>query len=490
MAGKRLLRKHDYKSKKTIQMKNLKVSFGVIIATRNIFNFKLAVDARKKVLEKLNSLGFESVILPESETPTGNIEGYADAIKCGRYFKENADKINGIIVVLPNFGDELGVVNSIKLSGLNVPVLVVAVDDDNDKVDVKSRRDAFCGKLSVCNNFYQYGIKFTDTVYHTYSLDSAEFTKDIYKFAAICRVVKGFTNLRVGAIGTRPIGFQTMRFSEKLLQQYGITVVPVDMSEILAAAEKIDEKSPEVAKMVESIETYGSCNILHRGQIYKQARFGLAVENWIKENDIDISALQCWESIEKNFGCAACVTMSMMGEKFMPSACEVDVAGTISMYALALAAQTPSAILDWNNNFGEDREKVVCTHCSNYPKSFFQSDIEIGSLDVLGTVLGSEDTFGAVKGKVAAGKMTYFRISTDDTKGKIKSYLGEGKMTDDPYGMDGGIAVCEIPKLQKLMKYMCKNGYEHHVAMVRGHVSEVIEEAIGNYLGWEIYKHE
>lgn len=467
-----------------------KTTLGVIIATRNIFNFKLAVDARKKVLAKLDAMGFDHVILPESETPTGNIEGYADAVKCGAYFKKHADVIDGILVVLPNFGDELGVVNTIKLSGLQVPVLVVAVDDDNDKVDVKSRRDAFCGKLSVCNNFYQYGIKFTDTTYHTYSLDSREFELDLLKLAGICRVVRGLNGLRVGAIGTRPIGFQTMRFSEKLLQQYGITVVPVDMSEIIAAANKIDENDPAVVAKVKAIQAYGACAVTAKNKIAKQARFGLAVENWINENDIDISALQCWESIEKNYGCAACVTMSMMGEKLMPSACEVDVAGTISMYALALAADTPSAILDWNNNFAEDRNKVVCTHCSNYPKSFFQNDIEIGSLDVLGTVLGSEDTFGAVKGKVASGKMTYFRISTDDTKGQIKSYLGEGSMTDDPYGMDGGIAVCEIPNLQNLMKYMCKNGFEHHVAMVRGHVSEILEEAIGNYLGWEIYKHE
>lgn len=471
-------------------MKQTKQTFGVIIATRNIFSSKLATEARAKVLDKLDKMGFDTVILPAKETPTGNIEGYADAVKCAKYFKDSADKIEGIVVVLPNFGDELGVVNSIKMSGLNVPVLVQAVDDDNDKVDVKSRRDAFCGKLSVCNNFYQYGIKFTDTIYHTYSLDSEEFTKDIYKFAGICRVVKGLQGLRVGAIGTRPIGFQTMRFSEKLLQKYGITIVPVDMSEIIAAAEKISDTDLAVIDKVEAIQNYGSCSVVHKGKIAKQARFGLAVENWIEENNIDISAIQCWESIEKNYGCAACVTMSMMGEKLMPSACEVDVAGTISMYALALAAQTPSAILDWNNNFAEDRNKVVCTHCSNYPKSFFQNEIEIGSLDVLGTVLGSEDTFGAVKGKVAAGKMTYFRISTDDNKGLIKSYLGEGKMTDDPYGMDGGIAVCEIPNLQNLMKYMCKNGFEHHVAMVRGNVSEILEEAIENYLGWDLYKHK
>ncbi|OFY66261.1 MAG: fucose isomerase [Bacteroidetes bacterium RBG_13_42_15] len=469
---------------------NKKQTFGVIIATRNIFNFQLAVDARRKVLSKLETMGFDTVILPSSETPTGNIEGYPDAVKCADLFKRNADRIGGIIVILPNFGDELGVVNTIYLSGLKVPVLVQACDDDNDKVDVKSRRDAFCGKLSVCNNFYQYGIKFTDTIYHTYGLDSNEFTLDVLKFAAICRVVKGLKNLRVGAIGTRPIGFQTMRSSEKLLQQTGITIVPVDMSEIIAAAEKIKDTDTIVTEKVKAIQAYGTCKVTSKDKIARQARFGIAIENWIATNDINISALQCWESIEKNYGCAACVTMSMMGEKLMPSACEVDITGSISMYALALAAQTPSALLDWNNNFGEDRNKVVCTHCSNYPKSFFQNDIEIGSLDVLGTVLGSEDTFGAVKGKVAPGKMTYFRISTDDQRGIITSYLGEGEITDDRYGMDGGIAVCRIPELQDLMKFICRFGFEHHVAMVRGNVADILEEAIGNYLGWELYRHE
>ena len=220
-------------------MKLKRQTFGVIIATRNIFNAKLAVDARARVLEKLDIMGYNTIILPAEETLTGNIEGYADAVKCGELFSKNGDVIEGIIVVLPNFGDELGVVNSIQISGLKVPVLVVALDDDNNKVDVKSRRDAFCGKLSVCNNFYQYGIKFTDTIYHTYSLGSNEFTSDILKFSGICRVVKGMKGLRVGSIGTRPIGFQTMRFSEKMLQAHGITIVPVDMSEIIAAAEKI-----------------------------------------------------------------------------------------------------------------------------------------------------------------------------------------------------------------------------------------------------------
>jgi L-fucose isomerase-like protein len=132
----------------------------------------------------------------------------------------------------------------------------------------------------------------------------------------------------------------------------------------------------------------------------------------------------------------------------------------------------------------------VCTHCSNFPKSFFENEIEISNLDVLGTVLGQENSFGAIKGKVKAGPMTYLRISTDDFLGIIKSYAGEGVFTDDPYGMDGGIAVTKVQNLQKLMKYLCKNGFEHHVAMVRGHVSDIISDVINDYLGWDLYLHE
>ena len=468
-----------------------KPTFGLIVAARNIFNAELSKEARKVLLEKMDQWGYDYVILPSEETPTGLIETYQDAKKCAALFSKNRDKIDGVIVILPNFGDELGVVNTLSQAKLNVPVLIQACDDDNDKVDVYSRRDAFCGKLSVCNNLYQYGIPFTDTSLHTYPLDSKMFEEDVKKFAAICRVVGGIKGARIGQIGTRPQAFQTMRASEKILQANDMTVIPVDLSEIFAAALKVDDKAKELIEKIEAIKAYGkfASNVIPE-KVKTQAKFGVAVENWIAENEIAAASIQCWESVEVNYGCASCLTMSMLGEKLIPCACETDLTGVISMYTLMLASGTPAALLDWNNNFGEDRDMCVCTHCSNYPKGFFQSDVEIGSLDILGTVLGSEDTFGAVKGKVSPGPLTYFRISTDDPKGIIKSYLGEGEITDDPYGMDGGIAITRIPNLQKLMKYLCKNGYEHHVGMGRGHVADIIEEAVSTYLGWDLYRHE
>jgi L-fucose isomerase-like protein len=467
-----------------------KLSFGLIVGTRGIFNPKLAQEGRMQLLKKLDSLDYSYVILPKNATPNGAIETLADAHKCAELFKHEQDQIDGVIVVLPNFGDELGVVQTLDLAKLNVPVLVQACNDRLDAVDVLSRRDAFCGKLSVCNNLYQYGIPFTDTSEHTCDIDSDVFQRDIDCFARLCRVVKGLRNARIGAIGARLAAFQTVRFSEKLLQHSGITVVPVDLSEIISKAQQLDSQSRKVQKKLSQIKDYGNIpDYIKEENILKQARLSLVIDDWMTENELDASAVQCWTSIQDNYGCATCLSMSMMGEKYLPSACEVDVAGVISMYALLLASGNIPGFLDWNNNYGTEKDKCVCTHCSNFPKSFIGNDIEISNLDILGESLGREKCFGAIKGHVAAGPMTYFRISTDDSRGKIKAYLGEGEFTDDPFDMDGGIAVCKIPRLRALLAHLCQNGFEHHVAMTRTHCADIVYEAISKYVKWEIYRH-
>ncbi len=468
-----------------------KITFGLIIGTRAYFNSELAVDVRKTLIERLTQAGYGYVILNEEDTPTGgSMETLEDGKKCAELFRAHRDEIDGIIVSLPNFGFEIGIINAISRAELHVPVLVQACDDRNDRVDLDSRRDAFCGKISVCNNLYQYGIPFTDTSLHTYSIHSDLLMQDVHRFAAICRVVKHLTHARIGQIGTRPLGFNTCRASEKLLQASGITVVPVDLSEILCAAQRIDDNAAALRAKVEEISHYAEVPAAYREKVARQAKFGLAVEEWIAANEVDAAAIQCWDSLEQNYGCAACVTMSMLGEKLIPCACETDIAGAVSMYALSLASQQPAALLDWNNNFAEERNKCVCTHCGNFPKSFVQNELKLGTLGVLGRTLGKVNTFGAVYGKCTEGPFTYFRISTDDTAGCIKSYLGKGRMTNDPYGMDGCIAVTEVDNLQGLMKFICKNGFEHHVAMCRTDVVEVLREAIDSYLGWDLYVHE
>ncbi len=282
-----------------------------------------------------------------------------------------------------------------------------------------------------------------------------------------------------------------MRYSEKLLQAAGVTVVTADLSELMGVAGKLGDDDPAVARAVGSIKDYGTIPAhIRPEQITTQAKWTVTVNRWIDENECDASAIQCWRSLQDNFGCATCVTMAMMGEELMPSACEVDVMGALSMYALALASGAPPAILDWNNNYGREADKCVCTHCGNFPKTFTGSTPEISELDVLGETIGRSRCFGAVKGKVKAGPMTYFRLSSDDTAGTLKCYVGEGDFTDDPFPMDGGIAVAKVPRLRELMRFVTQNGFEHHVAMVRGHHAAAVNEAVTRYLGWPIYDHD
>ena len=106
--------------------------------------------------------------------------------------------------------------------------------------------------------------------------------------------------------------------------------------------------------------------------LLKMAKLAAVVDDWMKATDVAISAVQCWTSIEENLGVVPCTVMSMMSNDLMSSACEVDICGVLAMHALQLASGTPSALLDWNNNYGDDPNKAVCFHCSNLPKHFFR----------------------------------------------------------------------------------------------------------------------
>jgi L-fucose isomerase-like protein len=223
--------------------------------------------------------------------------------------------------------------------------------------------------------------------------------------------------------------------------------------------------------------------------LVKMAKLGVSVESFMKETQSTVSAVQCWTALEEYFGVVPCTVMSMMSEQLLPSACETDVMGTLSMHALALASQTPSALLDWNNNYGDDPDKAVCFHCANLPKHFFADVIMDFQAIIAGTV-GKENTYGTVVGRVKAGDMSYVRFSTDEFTGKIRGYVGQGEFTKDPLETFGGAGVVRIPKMQKLLRYICETGFEHHVAANFSKTASPVYEAAVRYLGWEMYYHE
>lgn len=464
-------------------------TFGVIIGNRGFFPAVLARDGREEILRVLEQEGYRAICPSPEDTKFGSVETLQDARKCADLFKKHREELDGILVSLPNFGDEKAVANAIRMSGLRVPVLVQAFPDEPGKMLMGGRRDSFCGKISACNNLWQYGIRFTLTTLHTVAPQSESFRSDLKAFAATCRIVKGLENARVGVIGARPAAFNTVRFSEKLMEQAGISVETLDLSEVFGRISRLKDNDPKVQAKLQSIQGYVATQGIPSSSLLKMSKFGAVVDDWMQSNELAGSSIQCWTAMEEFFGVVPCTLMSMMSNSLVPSACEADMVGMIGMYILVLASGTPSAIVDWNNNFGDDPDKAVIFHCSNLPKHFFE-DFKMDFQEIIASSVGKENTFGTVVGKLKSGPLTFCRASTDDLHGRMRAYVGEGEITDDKIQSFGGYGVVKIPGLQRLLQYVCKNGYEHHVAVNRSHFGRAVAEALRNYKGWEVNHHQ
>ncbi len=465
------------------------MTFGVIVGNRGFFPSHLATSGRLEMIAAIESAGMKAVVLTPEETAHGAVETYEEAKTCAALFKRHANEIDGIIITLPNFGEERGLADALRLADLRVPVLIQATPDNAGKMSIAFRRDSFCGKMSISNNLRQYGIPYSLTRLHTEAPDSDEFKADLQWFAGVCRVVKGFKNLRIGAIGARPAAFNTVRYSEKLLERSGITVDTLDLSEVFGQISRLPDNEDRVQDKLGKIKSYLPLNNTPEEALLKMSKLGVVLDGFMKAHELTISSVQCWTSMEEYFGVVPCTVMSMMSESLLPAACETDTLGTVSMYALTLASETPSALLDWNNNYGDNPDKAVCFHCSNLPKHFFKEGVKMDFQQIIAGTVGKENTYGTLDGTVKAGAMSFARFSTDDLEGQITGYVGEGKFTDDPLNTFGGAGVVEIAKMQELLRYICENGFEHHVAANFSTVASPVLEATQKYLGWKMHWH-
>ena len=470
-------------------MKTFPLSLGLIFGNRDFFPDHLVGEARADFVRLLSEMGVRGVLLEPGETKLGGVETQADARRCAELFAKHRGEIGGIVIVLPNFGDERAATEVVRLVGLGVPVLVQAYPDDLDRLDQARRRDAFCGKISVCNNLHQAGIPYSLTRRHVVHPKDPEFRSELERFVAVCRVVRGLRHARIGAVGARPGAFNTVRYSEKLLDRNGISVTTVDLSEILGKAGKLGEKDPVVAAKIDEMRAYAPTSAVPQPRLLQMARLGVVLDAFVQENRLDATAIQCWTSIQTNFGCNVCTSMSMMSEALLPSACEVDVTGVLTMLAMQLASASPAALVDWNNNYGTEPDKCVLFHCGNWAKSFLPG-VKVSNAPILGTTVGVENTYGALDGRTPGGPLTYGRITTDDFAGRIRAYVGEGDLTNDELRTFGTRAVARVPKLDRLMRYVCAEGFEHHVVMSASRTASVLAEAFQRYLGWETYHHE
>ncbi|MEK6645165.1 MAG: hypothetical protein AABY84_00610 [Candidatus Firestonebacteria bacterium] len=461
-----------------------KTTFALYFGNRGVFPAKFIAEARQEMARVLSEMGYDYIMLDETVTKYGAVETLREGEIYSDFLRKNYGKFGGVILSLPNFGDETGAVVALKNAG--VPILIQAYPDVLDKMGPADRRDAFCGKFSIQDVFVQYGIKFTTLLPHTVSPSTMIFKKHIDYFDRVCRVVNGMKHLTIGAIGARTTAFKTVRIDELTLQKNNITVETYDLSDIFKKVQNINVSSTEYKEKIENFKNYANWNSVPENAFSKIIKLGVVLDNVIKENKLDALALRCWIELQEQLGISACILLSEYNNRLIPAACEVDIGSAVMMYALQQASGESAACLDWNNNYEDNENKCILFHCGPVPQNMMkEKGIVTDNLIIAGSY-GPGVSFGCNIGRIKSGPFTYSNLLTSD--GKIKFYVGEGKFTDDmiPENFFGCAGVAEIADLQKVMLKIGKQGYRHHTSITSEYISAPLIEAFVNYLGFEL----
>lgn len=464
-------------------MTGAKQKFGLIPANRGFFSDELAAKMRGETIEAMRKAGMEVVVPDENLTKIGCVETLEEAEKTAKLFSDNG--VIGIVVAAVNFGEEQAVAWTIKESGLNVPIFIFGCQEEETLTPNTPRRDSFCGLLSIGEVLRQIGAKYTVAQNPICFPHDPLFVEDLRKFAAVCRVVTGVTNARYGQIGARPDSFWTCRFDEKSLQRLGVTTVTLDLSEVIGAIERMKDDA-DVKKKIEDIKNYCSTDDIPDSALSKIARFELFVERFAEEKNLDALAIQCWTSLQENLGICSCATMSRLGNRGIPCACESDIMGTLSMHALHLASQAPAGLADWNNQHNDDPDLVNVWHCGVFPAYFAQNKPKMGVQEIIAGSVGRENACGVVEFEMKTGPITLFR-ATQDSEGFFKSVIVEGNVEKNTAKTFGAYGWCRVNNLTSIYRDILLRHFPHHVGFTAGNVADVLWEAFGNYLGFDVY---
>ena len=460
-----------------------KMCFALYFANRGFMPAELIESAREEVSKAVKDAGYDYLMMDKDATRYGAVETRDEGLKYAAWLKSHEGEFDGVILSMPIFADENGAVTA--LQDANVPILLQAYPDEIGKMDFEHRRDAFCGKFSVSDVFTQYQIPFTVLKPHVVHPSSAAFQDNLKTFAGVCRVVKGMRRFNVGCIGARTTAFKTVRFDELTLQRHGINVESFDLSELFEKVRNMKDDEPKVVEKVRKLFNYTDFSFVPTEKMNTLAKISVVIDDYIEEYHLDAITLRCWNEMETYLRVCPCVLLSELNDRGIVASCEIDMCSAITMRALSLATEGPSACLDWNNNYGDDENKVILFHCGSTAQKLMASKGTVTSHKMFDK--GDPNSgWGTNEGRIGKFPMTYSNCFTEN--GKITIYFSEGEFTDDNIEKEffgcGGVA--KIDHLQDKLITLARKGFKHHTTVANGHVKEILEEAFNTYLKYDV----
>ncbi|MDL2206599.1 hypothetical protein LJC33_06805 [Eubacteriales bacterium OttesenSCG-928-N13] len=459
------------------------MTIAVLLANRGFFPSSVIDAAREEMSAALKKAGITPLFSPADITKYGAVETTLEGFAFRDFLEAHRGEYDGLIICLPNFGDENGIKAAIR--DVTVPILLQAYPDEIGQMDFEHRRDSLCGKLALTSVLKQMGTKFTSFTPFVVHPSSEEFGCQLSKFAAICRVVKRMKYVRLGAIGARTTAFKSVRFDEVAFEGHGIDVESLDLSSVLARMDKFTDDDPSVQEWIGKLHAVADFGKAPDGKDLMLAKLGATLVAIADEMKLDCLAIRCWSELQEMRGISPCSVMGILNHEGLPAVCEMDVTNALPMLALAAASGRSSGCLDWNNNYGADPDKCILFHCGPLPSELMTGPGEIQSHKMLDKSYGDGCSWGLNVGKIAPGEISFSSLRTEN--GRLQYYVDKGEITSDPvedafFGCPG---VLHVPGLQDKLQHISEGGFRHHVIITGGDVVDVIQEAFTKYLDYD-----
>ena len=461
-----------------------KTTFALFYGNRGFFPASHIAGAREELPRELRAMGHDVLEMAAGDTRYGAVETPEEGRTYAAFLAANRGAFDGVILSLPNFGDETGAVAALREAG--VPILVQAYPDDLDSMAPAQRRDSFCGKLSIMDVFHQYNVPFTALAPHTTRPTDRRFRDNITYFDRVCRVVRAGRRMTVGALGARTTPFKTVRIDELALERHGITVETMDLSEVMSRMRALKQDAPGYAEKRGILDHTASWDGVPEAARDNLTRLFVILQEIADEQNLAAMSIRCWTELQKTLGISPCIVNGILADNGIPVACEVDTGSAVMMRLLGAAASSPTTIMDWNNNYGDDDEKCIIFHCGNAPSSLMAGPGRVTDHLILQNSVGVGNGFGCNQGRLRAGAITFGGLMSED--GALKAYVGEGSITADPIPASffGVAGVARIPGLQDVLLHLGREGHRHHVVITPGEVMAPLREALVKYLGYSV----
>ena len=461
-------------------MKN--ITFAILFGNRGFFPESVIASAREEMCEAVARVGAKALCMDPALTRCGAVETREEGIIFAEFLKAHEGEYDGLIICLPNFGDENGIKEAIK--DVKVPILLQAYPDDLDKLDFANRRDAFCGRLGLCAVLKQMGVKFVSGSTFTAHPLCEGFRRDLISFISTCRIVRRLRHARVGVIGARTTAFKSVRFDEGALERRGVDIETLDLTQVFDKIKNIKDDDARLAVWAKDINELSDTCDTPEYAIINQCKLGVALEEIVAEMGLDALAIRCWSELQYEYKIAPCTVMGVMNKRQIPIVCETDVTNAPAMLALAMASYTGVGCLDVNNNYGDDPDKCILFHCGPLPRDLMVARGHMEEHKMFVKTQGCNCSWGVNVGRMKPTTVTVCGMRTENGETRYFVELAEVKDIELDRAFFGTYGVVEIPNLQTKLIHMGEEGFRHHVLVTEGDHIKAMREALSKYLGY------